>query len=68
VENVVRLFEMLSYLKNAGLKKSARFFLVQHIKTGQNIPKLPQKIPNGNRKYQNFPFKGLSNCMFIGTM
>jgi hypothetical protein len=30
----------------------ARFFLVQHTKTGKNIPKLPQNVPNCHKIYQ----------------
>jgi hypothetical protein len=30
----------------------ARFFLVQHTKTGKNIPKLPQNIPKGQKIYE----------------
>jgi hypothetical protein len=55
-----------------------RFFLVQHTKTGKNIPnnhklfqidtkytKWPQKKPNGHKIYQHLPFQDPPKFKFI---
>jgi hypothetical protein len=51
--------------------KVARFFSLQHTKTGENIPnehKIYQKalkIPYGHKIYRRFPFQGPPKCTQI---
>jgi hypothetical protein len=46
-----------------GMSRVDRFFLVQHTKTGKNIPKLLQNIPNGSEiDRMAIPFTNIFHC------
>jgi hypothetical protein len=60
--------------EHESLTSVARFFLVQHTKTGKNLTKNQNaitchkiQITNDQKLYQHFPFQGSPNAPKIGT-